>query len=288
MTSSQLNHLSSMLENLWANFDELFDSLDDDGWQTPHGSEWIFADVPYHLAYFDRYIARYLEQGPGLPKEEHLSLVSLNDMNCWNAAEFARRPENQTPAQSVAEMCTARDEIRRLLAGLDDADLERPAWMFLLSLRGWRTVRGMLGVCLMHTWNEFVQFRLHMGRETPKSDPVLLRFCLAAFLAYLQSFINVQLAAETHMNVVYDFPGVGVWTVQIGDGQGKVTEGHRSDAKIVFTQNPTTMMKTFNGMHDPAVAMQTGEIRVQGFEHLPTFAALYPPPAPDKVIPAFP
>ena len=288
MSTSSLSHLTSLLENLWANFDELFDSLDENGWQTPHGAEWIFADVPYHVAYFDRHIARSLEQGPDLPEDEQLSLSSLNDMNRWNAAEFARRPGNQTPIQSVAKMRAARAEIRHSLAGMTDPDLTRPAWMFLLALRGWRTVSDVLQVCLMHTWNEFVQFRLHMGRETPKSDPALEHYCLAAFLSYLQSFIDAQLAAETGMKVVYDFPGVGVWTVRIGEGQGKVTEGRAPDAEIVFTQSPTTKMKTFNGLHDPAAAMKTGEIQVEGFEHLPTFAALYPPPSLDQLIPAFP
>jgi hypothetical protein len=47
-------------------------------------------------------------------------------------------------------------------------------------------------------------------------------------------------------------------------------------------------MKTFNGMHDPAEAIGTGEIRVDGVEHLPVFAALYPPPDPAKTVPAFP
>jgi hypothetical protein len=88
----RVDMISGQIESIWANFDTLFAELDETGWQQKHGQDWIFADVPYHLAYFDRFMAQYAGAGSDLPAEEQLQVDSLGAMGRWNAEQFALRP----------------------------------------------------------------------------------------------------------------------------------------------------------------------------------------------------
>ena len=59
------------LDDLWQNLDAIFVSLGSSDWSRQHGPHWTFADVPYHLAYFDREIVAHpIERGPDLPTAE--------------------------------------------------------------------------------------------------------------------------------------------------------------------------------------------------------------------------
>ena len=42
------------LESIWRCYDAAFESLGPSDWSRKHGKDWTVADVPYHLAYFDR------------------------------------------------------------------------------------------------------------------------------------------------------------------------------------------------------------------------------------------
>jgi len=282
--------LSDQLERIWADLDDLFNGLDAAGWQRKHGADWIFADLPYHLAYFDRFYARYLEAGSQLPQEEQLSLDSLSAMARWNAGQFALRPLGQTPQESLAEMHAARDRLRALMAGMTDEDLFRPAWVSLTFFRGWRTAESVILVCLMHTWNEFIQLRIHMGWEKPIPDPLITHMALGGFLVGLHALMNKEAAARQPLVVQYivNGPGGGRWTVSLTGAGAAVEEGGTAEADLIFEQSVESLMKTFNGMHDPAQAIQSGEIQVHGMEHLPTYAALLPPPDPEMLFEALP
>lgn len=288
MITEQLDRLARLLTGLWKDFDELMETLDSDRWNIRHGPDWILADVPFHLGYFDDLVASFIAQGETLPEGDRLSLGSLAEMATWNETEFARRPANLPPGEAVAAMRTARKRILETLDGLTDADLERAAWNHLLPLRGWRSVRAAVETCILHTWNEFVQFRHYLGREVPEPDAELTRFCVGGFVAYFQAFLDPAAAAEHRLTIVYAFPDAGTWTVRIADGASAVSEGGVDDADLVLTQAYATFMKTFNGMIDPGEAIGSGAIMVAGMEHLPVFAALYPPPEPGKIVPAFP
>ena len=71
--------------------------------------------------------------------------------------------------------------------------------------------------------------------------------------------------------------------MKVQDGQGAVTEGAAENADLVMTQSAESFVKTMNQMHDPAGAMQKGEIKVDNFEALATYGALFHPPDPDHI-----
>lgn len=101
--TSTLQTMPDHLEELWGCLDGLFAELEPRDWSRKHGPDWVLADLPYHLAYFDRdIIADPIEQGPNLPLEARLSLSSQVEINAWNAQKLAERPAGQTVTEGQA------------------------------------------------------------------------------------------------------------------------------------------------------------------------------------------
>ncbi len=63
----QLRGIMKQVEEMWDHQDTLFRIIDvADDWDHPHGKDWTFADVTYHLAYCNRdLVARGFEYGTG-------------------------------------------------------------------------------------------------------------------------------------------------------------------------------------------------------------------------------
>lgn len=277
---TQLDELMSHIEETWGNFNTLFDDLaTKNGWGRKHGPDWTFADVPYHLAYCNQEILiRSLKAGPNLPEEEQELFASLDAINAWNARKFAERPAGQTAAQSVAQWRDTCEKIRRLTSEMTDADLDRPFWMLLFS--GWSTARDGLEFTRAHDWSEFMQLRIHMGREEPVPSADITRAWLQRMLGGLPLFFNRDAAKDRDFTTVMAFtdPGVGAFTIRVANGAAAVNFEEASDADLVMTQSATTYLKTLTKMHDPGEAMQSGQIQVNNFESLATFGKLFPIP----------
>ena len=63
--------LAKDLDDIWALIDRLLDSVPADSWSKRYGPDWTYADVPWHLAYFDRImLAEVLESGAELPQPQ--------------------------------------------------------------------------------------------------------------------------------------------------------------------------------------------------------------------------
>jgi hypothetical protein len=126
---TELDALLNDYEGLWATLDRVFDGLAPEDWNKKHGKDWTFADLPYHLAYFDRELGiYYLERGANLAPDDRWLMDCERKIDAWNERMFGRRPVGQTVAQSLAEMRASRDALRRWAADKTDADLAGPAW----------------------------------------------------------------------------------------------------------------------------------------------------------------
>jgi hypothetical protein len=108
-----------------------------------------------------------------MPADQQVGMLTMGDVSDWNARWFAKRSADQTTEQSLAQMRSSREAIRRAVAPLSDADLDRPVWFSLVSTRGWRTVGFALWLCLIHSWMECMQLRLHAQRDTPIPSPAI-------------------------------------------------------------------------------------------------------------------
>jgi len=274
----QLETLMNQIEEMWGHLDTLFSSLNSgNGWDIKHGPDWTLADVPYHLAYCNRdLVARGLQLGPDYPEAEQELLASPDAINAWNARKFNERPVSQSVEQSLVQWREACQEIRRLTAEMNDSDLDRSCWQPLFM--GWGTARDLLGFCLNHDWSEFTQLRIHMGHSEPVPSPAITRSYLGFILNFFPMLLNREAATGQEFTAVMAFtdPEVGAWTIRVAGGAATVSEGEAADANLVLTQSAETFEKSIRRIHNPADAIQSGQIQVSSFESLATFGQLFP------------
>jgi hypothetical protein len=284
-TTTTLAALMADLEDLWQKIDAILGSLGPADWSRKHGKDWTFADVPYHMAYFDReVIANGIARGPNMPSDERQALRSVAELNAWNARKFAERAASQTVEQSLAQMRAGRDAIRQAVAGLSDADLERPVWSSLPG-GGWQTVRRALEGCTAHTWNHLMELRLRLKRTSPGPQPSQTHRALAFYMTIFPAMCNRAQAAKTRFTSVMEFTGAGggAWSFYVADGACRVTEGRAPQPDLVLTQSAETFQATMIGAQNPMLAMLSGKIKVRGLRNMATFGKLFPPPRPDSI-----
>ena len=279
-TRAMVSELTTQLEELWTHFDTLYDGLQPTDWSRPHGKDWTYADLLYHMTYCDREaVAMAVERGRALPASEQVLCTTFAELAVWNARKFAERPANETVEQSLTAMRQARDAVRRVLSGLNDDELHtRESWFLF---RGWGPAYDNLAWCRAHTWNEFMQFRILLGRDTPVPSAAVTHAALGFDLGLYELALDRALARTTALTVVMAFSdeGVGPFTLRVADGTVKASEGRADAPDLVMTQSAVTFMKTIYGLHNPVTAIQNGEIQVSDFDALEMFAQLFPLPA---------
>lgn len=278
-TSARAQAMLAMIEGLWSNFDELFEAIERDArWNEAHGADWTFRDVPYHMMYFDReLVAEALERGTNVPVGEQRTQRSVRELNEWNARMFALRPAGETPRQSLSRWRAVRERIRKRANDLDEKRLENPVWIPLVGC-GWLPASVALGACIAHTWSEFVQLRYLAGVTGIEPSPEATHAAMGFLLQFLPSAFDASAAVDTRFTIVmsYTGPGGGDWTIRVSSGQATLEEGGTAAADLVIRQSPVTAELIRQGKIDLGAAMQSGEVQVEGMEHLETFGRLFP------------
>lgn len=265
------------LEGLWQHFDEMVGTLGPDDWSGKHGKHWTFTDVPYHLAYFDlEVIATAIRRGLHVPASEQV-LRTEAEQDAWNEIKFTQRPVGTTSRQCLEQMQDGRQAIRDAVAGLSEADLDRPVFIPLVGL-GWVSVRVALETCYSHTWNHLMQLRFWMKCEAPAPGPEQTQRALSYFMLSFARNLDHEQAAQTRLTAVMEFSGSGggVWTLQVAGGVCRVSEGRAAQPDLIISQSPETFVKTRTGIEHPTLARLTGKIKVQGWRNLRTFEKLFP------------
>ena len=277
---TEIEAIAANVEELWGHFDTLFDGLGPDDWSRPHGKDWTYADLPYHLAYFDREIvAEPLERGERMPEEKQERFSTVTQIGAWNERNFAARPAEQTVDQSLSQMRASRDSIRTSVEGLTDADLDQPIWMSLGGF-GWVPIRLALVGCCQHSWNEFVQFRIILGRDEPVPSAGATHAAVGAYMQLFPWMLNRDLAATTPFKLAMEFTddGVGPWTIVVAVGEASVKDGADPQADLTIRQSSVSFVKTWNNLRDPVKAIETGEVAVSDVDKMGLFSEMFQPP----------
>jgi len=94
----------------------------------------------------------------------------------WNEITLTQRPTATIPERCLEQMWASRQAIRDAVAGLSEADLERPVFLPLVG-PGWVRVLLMLESCYSHTGNHFMQLRFWMKCNTLLSGPEQTHQC---------------------------------------------------------------------------------------------------------------
>lgn len=281
---ADISVLATDLNDIWAFIDRLLDSVPADAWTNRYGPDWTYADVPWHLAYFDRImLAEALESGAELPERERFNLRSMAEINRWNAQEFAKRPSDQGPQESIRELRAVHGRIGRALAGMTDADLDRPAFNHFFSA-GFETVRSGLRGGLLHSWGEATELMTRLGRHD-SVPAAATRNAIEGYLTFMAASADASQTGDKPFVLVMDFTGPtgGPYAVRVEKGKGRMVPGPAEDASLTFRLDPvvfnTVMIRR---MQNPMLAMLTGKIRVKGFSKMPLMQKVFAPPTPDK------
>ena len=265
------------LEGLWQCFDVLVGTLVPDEWSCKHGQHWTFTDVPYHLAYFDLdVIAIAIRRGLNVPINEQL-LRTEAEQDAWNEIKFTQRPDGTTPQQCLEQMWASRRAIRDAVAGLSEADLDRPVFIPLVGL-GWVSVRVAVETSYSHTWNHLMHLRFWMKCNTILPTPEQTHRALSYFMATFALNMNREQAAQTDLTAVMQFSGLdgGIWTLHVAGGSCQISAERAERADLMIVQSPETFVKTRTGILNPTLALWTGKIQVQGLRNLGIFEKLFP------------
>ena len=273
-------------ESLWSCLDDLFDSLGPAEWQRRLGPDWTYADLPYHLSYFDQEIVvSPIERGRDVPPDERRVMRTRVELDAWNARMFARRPAGETVEDSRARMRRSRDAVRRQLARVGDDDLDAPVFVSLIGC-GWISTRMVLNALVAHTWSHLTEARLRLGRRGPVPIPAATHRTLGFFMEFMPRFANPHEIARGPFSAVMAFtgPGGGAWTIRFADGAATSAEGAAPDADLTMTQSAETFEKQHSNLANPMLLMLTGQIKVKGFRKMGRFGKLMHMPGPTTVI----
>ena len=287
MTLDPITSLASITRELeagWKLFDDAFAAFDAKQWQKKFGRTWTFAEQPWHLAYFDATMARFLTFGPVIPASEHLHLRSMGELNRWNENEFAKRSTSHSVQDSLTAMRGARDEVRSFLATATEADLDRKTWMPLIF--GWTKARDVLQAIIVHNVAEYWKLWIRLGQRGPAPSPAAIHLRLGFMMGFLPVGMNKELAATKPFTMTWNFdgPGGGFWTFAVSDGKCVVTEAAASKADLTITMKPEVFHKLVAKMTPAPLLMLTGQMKVKGLGAMGTFAKMFPEPAADTII----
>jgi len=292
--------MRASLEELWSALDSLFDEMSPADWQRPHGADWNFADLPYHLSYIDQLcVARPIEFGEELPVAEQVRLGTLNELNAWNQGNFAARPEGQKVARSLEQMRNSRDYVRRVTAKMTDADLAKPAWFPLLNMRGFRSAEVALAFCAGHTWQHMEEARVRHGHAGTMVGPEVTHAMLDGLIPGIPLYLHIPTTAlflDAGRAKEQDFsfalniigPGGGLWAFHASDEGWLVGEVELADTDLVLSQDLDTYIKMRYFISDVATLIKAGEIEVNDEQALSVYSQLFVMPDFDFEFPQMP
>jgi hypothetical protein len=228
------------------------------------------------MGYIDRIVAESVSAGRTLPTGKQVLVKSEGELNKWNGDEFARRPAGQTAQQSWDYWKQSRDSVRRLMSGMSEADLDRPAWMPLWL--GWATARELLGFSLVHAVGEYTELRMRLKKKEPQASAAAKNLRLSMMMEMMGLFMNKDAAKGTRLVAVWNFKGDGggVWTQTIDDGQFALQQGRTDKRDIEFKTTFDGFEKVTRKMGNPMLMMLTGQFRVSGIRRMGKFQQLFP------------
>ena len=296
----RVEEMRSWLEELWSALDALFEKMSPADWQRPHGPDWVFADLPYHLSYIDRLcIARPVELGKALPVAEQVQLHTLNELNAWNQSKLALRPEGQEVESSLEQMYSSRDYVRQVTAALTDADLANPAWFSLLNMRGFRSVQVALAFCAGHTWQHMEEARVRHGDTGtlvgPELTHAMLNGAVPGIPLYLivpttTLFLDAGRARDLDFSFALDVtgPGGGIWSFRASDTGWQVEEVGSAEADLVLSMKLDTYIEMRHLIRDMASLIEAGDIKVSDEQALAVYNQLFVLPDFDFEFPRMP
>lgn len=268
MTTDQTQTLAD-LETIWSSLDSFFQSFSSQDWSRKHGKDWTFADMPYHLAYFNRTVIDGIENDQGQQAK-----LTFKELNTWNDEHFSRRSASQEGAKGLQYLHATQAALKEAITRYS---LDTPVFLPLIIVGGWRTLGFALEYLLNHTWLHFTESHLRFAQRLPELPAPLvhrvLNFTMEAAAGALRPEDLGGVELVTILRLTGE--GGGAWTFTMREGKCHVeTQATSADAEI--TSDIATYLKTsIHQMQSPLLALLMGKTRIKGVSKAQQFQKIF-------------
>ena len=258
------------LETIWTALDSFYQHFSPQDWSRKHGKEWTFADMPYHLAYFNQTIIDGIHDG-----HNQNAKLTLNELNAWNNAHFTQRPLSQSGAKGLdylhATQATLRETATRHAP-------DTPVFLPLIIVGGWRTLTYALEYLLDHAWVHFNESHLRFAQRLPELPASLvnriLNFSMETAAGALRPEDLTGVDLVTILQLTGD--GGGTWTFTMREGKCYVEAQAATRADAEITTDIATYFKTsLYNMEHPMLALLMGKTRIKGLSGSQQFQKIF-------------
>jgi hypothetical protein len=258
------------LETIWAALDSFYQHFSPQDWSRKHGKEWTFADMPYHLAYFNQTVIDGIRDD-----HDQQAKLTLNELNAWNDAHFTQRPVSQSGAKGLDYLHTTQATLRE--ASTRHAP-DTPVFLPLIIVGGWRTITYALEYLLNHTWVHFTESHLRFAQRLPELPASLvnriLNFSMETAAGALRPEDLTGVDLVTILRLTGD--GGGTWTFTMRDGTCNVKAQAASPTDAKITTDLATYLKTsLYNMEHPILALLMGKTRIKGMSGSQQFQKIF-------------
>jgi hypothetical protein len=258
------------LETIWTALDSFYQRFSPQDWARKHGRDWTFADMPFHLAYFNQVVINGIKDEGGQQAK-----LTLQELNTWNDAHFANRPASQSSAKGLEYLRTTQVALKQEAMRHPP---ETPVFLPLIIVGGWRTLTFALEYLLDHTWLHFTESHLRYTQSLPELPSSLvhriLNFTMEMASGALRSedLMGVDLVTVLHLTG----DGGGSWTFTMRDGKCQVEPKAASLADTEISTDIATYLKTsIHNMQSPILALLTGKTRIKGLAKSQQFQKVF-------------
>lgn len=267
---SQLASTMTDLETLWEIIDHFFERFSVQDWSRKHGREWTFADMPYHLAYFNQMVI----DGIANDHNQHAK-STLQELNTWNDAQFGKRPANLSGARGLDHLHATQLTLKEFVARNRP---DTPILLPLIIVGGWRTLEFAVEYLLDHTWLHFTESHLRFYNRLPDMPAPLMQRNLNFAMQMAGGALTPEYLDGVHLVTTLKLTGEagGVWTFTIDAGRCEVVAQEVANPDTIITTDIATYLKTsLYSMQNPLSAVLTGKTRIKGFNKAQQFQKLF-------------
>jgi hypothetical protein len=258
------------LETIWSALDVFYQGFSPQDWSRKHGKEWTFADMPYHLAYFNQTVIDGIRNAHNQPAK-----LTFKELNAWNNAHFAQRPASQSGAKGLDYLHATQETLREVAARHTP---DTPVFLPLIIVGGWRTLTYALEYLLDHAWVHFNESHLRFAQRLPELPASLvnriLNFSMETAAGALRPEDLTGVSLVTILRLTGD--GGGTWTFTMREGQCHVATQAAPDADAEITTDIATYFKTsLYNMEHPMLALLMGKTRIKGLSGSQQFQKIF-------------
>lgn len=252
-------------ETLWSVTNTFFQPFTASDWARKHGRDWTFADVPYHLTYFNHLIADAIEQGEHADDRDEIT--TLAQLNAFNNAQFTRRYPDESGPRALADMERSQGRLR---AAFQKAGEAACAHLPILRVRGWRTDAFALEYNAYHTWLHLTEAHLRYTDQLPGIPPDTMRRALNFHMDLTAGAVSTHHAKRPFTWLLeLGGDGGGAWMFHVGEGLVRVDREARGNPDLVMRTDIASYLEMSDyNMANPLLLLAQRRVQVKGISKL--------------------